>query len=324
MEKVQASVIIPAYNSHRTLQNAVEALMNQTAQNRLAEIIIVDSSDDPEALKQLKELEKNEKIRVITSGVKVMPAKQRNIGAGHAKSELLCFLDSDAYPEEEWIEKIIDVYSSGVHVGGGSYKIPEFQQDSKIAKAQYYLEFNEFMDIGKPRAKRLLPSCNLFCQKDFFHKLEGFPEIRASEDTLFGLKVNNHSKMMFFPEISVYHIFRDNPEHYYKNQVLLGKYIFIYRKYFYNSIYYKGILPYLLFPSFILIKLIRILTRIISAGRKIMVDFLPVTGLFFAGLYHWSRGFWKGIGEYHEEKQVFLENPGFTERNGKNREKVLN
>ena len=180
------------------------------------------------------------------------------------------------------------------------------------------------MDVGKPRAKRLLPSCNLFCQKDFFHKLEGFPEIRASEDTLFGLKVNNHSKMMFFPEISVYHIFRDNAEHYYKNQVLLGKYIFIYRKYFYKSIYYKGILPYLLFPAFILIKLIRILIRIFSAGSKIIADFLPVTGLFFAGLYHWSRGFWKGIGEYHEEKQVFLENTGFIESRGKNREKVLN
>lgn len=302
------SVIIPAYNSIKTLGQSVEGLMSQTVLEQIDKIIIVDSSDDEESLNQIEELKKNDRIKVITSGIRVMPAKQRNIGASIAKSEVLCFLDSDAYPAKDWVEKIIEAYRKGTRVGGGSYRLPEFQKDSKIAKAQYYLEFNEFIDSGKPGQKRMAPSCNLFCERELFNKAGGFPEIRASEDTLFGLTVSRYANIMFHPEVVVYHIFRERKDHYLNNQVLLGKYIFIYRKLFYQSFYYQGILPFLLFPGFIMIKLIRITSRIIKAGKNHFLKFLPVSGLFLTGLFYWGRGFIRGIKDFENEKETFIIN----------------
>lgn len=304
MQSPTASVIIPAYNSHKTLERSVIGCQEQTAWDNLDRIIIVDSSDDPVSLQLLEKLRKKAKVEVITSGVRVIPAIQRNIGAKNTNSNILCFLDSDAYPEKDWIERIIEVYKSGTRVGAGSYKIPDFQKDMKIAKAQYYLEFNEFIDVGKPRKKKLAPSCNLFCDRELFLEIDGFPELRASEDTLFGLKVSKHATIMFYPDICVYHIFRDTKEHFFSNQMLLGKYIYVYRKKVYNSFYYRGKLPYIFFPFFMLVKLFRILSRIAKADGDHIRQFFTTAGLFFTGLFYWGKGFWKGIGEYKNEKTM--------------------
>lgn len=306
------SVIIPAYNSHLTLGTSIEGLLKQTAFDHLDHIIIVDSSDNKEALGQLDELRKMEKVLVFTSGVRVMPAKQRNIGAKHVKSELLCFLDSDAYPSPDWIEKILEANASGIRAGGGSYRLPPFQENMIIPRAQYFLEFNEFFDVGKPRQKIMLPSCNVFCERELFNDVGGFPEIRASEDTLFGLLVNQRTALTFFPDIAIYHIFREHKGHYYNNQKLIGMYIFIYRKYIYDSVYYKGFLPYLFLPGFIFVKFSRIIIRIIRSGKMKLRYFFPTSFQFLAGLFYWSKGFWNGISEYKEVESSFSENKNLS------------
>ena len=306
------SVIIPAYNSHLTLGESLDALFSQTAYDRIEKIIIVDSSDNTEALEQLEILKKRDKLEVLTSGIRVMPAKQRNIGAKHAESELLCFLDSDAYPSPDWIEKILGFYAKGVRAGGGSYRIPPFQEDMIIPRAQYFLEFNEFFDVGEPRPKMMLPSCNIFCERKLFFEVGGFPEIRASEDTLFGLLINQRTRLMFFPDLFIYHIFREQKEHYYNNQALIGMYIFIYRKYIYNSVYYRGILPYLLLPGFIFIKLVRIVVRIVKSRKMRLKYFLPTSAQFLIGLFYWTRGFWKGIGKYKDVEALFEQNENLS------------
>lgn len=307
------SVIIPAYNSHLTLGKSIDGLLGQSAYDKIDEIIIVDSSDKKEALDQLEALRKEERVTVLTSGVRVMPAIQRNMGAKHAKSEILCFLDSDAFPSVQWVEKIIEVVASGYKVGGGSYKLPDFQVNMIIPRAQYYLEFNEFIDVGKPRPKRLVPSCNLFCQRELFLQVGGFPEIRASEDTMFGLIMNQTTPMMFFPDLIIYHIFREQKDHYYKNQILLGQYIFIYRKYIYNSVYYRGILPYLFLPGFVLVKFMRISLRLAFSGKTHIRKSLPTMFQFMKGLFFWSRGFWIGIGKYKDLESLFALNGSFTQ-----------
>lgn len=310
--KISISVIIPAYNSHVTLDKSIEGLIRQTAFDRIEKIIIVDSSDNQESLDQLDELKKIEKVMVLTSGVRVMPAKQRNIGARRSESDLLCFLDSDAYPAPDWIEKILEAHASGVRAGGGSYRLPDFQEDMIIPRAQYFLEFNEFFDVGQPRKKIMLPSCNLFCERELFLEVGGFPEIRASEDTLFGLLVNQKTRLTFFPDIAIYHIFREHKDHYYSNQKLIGMYIFIYRKYIYDSVYYRGLLPYFLLPGFILIKLTRIVFRIAKSGKMRLKYFFPTSMQFLAGLFYWSKGFWKGIGKYKDVQSLFRQNENLT------------
>ncbi|NJK86647.1 MAG: hypothetical protein HC906_12450 [Bacteroidales bacterium] len=63
-----------------------------------------------------------------------------------------------------------------------------------------------------------------------FFEVGGFPEIRASEDSLLGMAISEKTNMIFIPQAIVYHIFRENEHHFLANQEMLGKYIFIFRK----------------------------------------------------------------------------------------------
>lgn len=301
------SVIIPSYNSYKTIKFSLEELFNQSAFRNIQEIIVVDSSDDILTKELLEEYRKKNKITLIHSGIRVMPGIQRNIGAKHASGDILLFLDSDAYPEKCWAEKILKSFEDGYLAGGGSYVIPDFQKNNKLAKAQYYIEFNEYIDHGKPRYKKILPSCNLYCDRKLFLEIGGFPEIRASEDSLFGLKISKRNPLIFLPDARIYHVFRDREEHFFNNQLLLGKYIFIYRKLYFKSFYYRGILPNILFMIFMLFKFIRIHTRIIFAGKNHLREFYSCFPLFMKGLRMWGNGFKLGIKEYNKDNAVNIE-----------------
>lgn len=292
-----ASIVIPCYNSGSTIAQTLDHLLEQTAFNRILEVIVVDSSDD-DITKNIIAGYTNGKIRIITSGVQVMPAIQRNIGAKSAHGDVLCFIDADAYPADDWVERILEEYSNGARVGGGSYLVPPFQKKNKLAVAQYYLEFNEYIDTGLPRKKKMIPTCNMFCERSLFNKVGGIPEIRASEDTLFGLNVSKFEKMTFFPDVRVYHIFRENRDHYLSNQLLLGKYIYVYRRHHYNPKYLNRAYFPILYPAFMTVKFLRIFSRIVVAGPVHWRGFAWSAPLFFLGLRYWVKGFVQGSKEY--------------------------
>jgi glycosyltransferase involved in cell wall biosynthesis len=299
-----ATVIIPSYNSAATIGHTLTHLLKQTAADRLLQIIVVDSSDDGRTKEELQKFE-GEKVRVITSGIRVMPAIQRNIGAAEATGDVLCFIDSDAYPIPTWLEQILQAYSEGVRVGGGSYLVPDFQRGNAIAVAQYYLEFNEYIKRGTRRSLKMVPTCNLFCERALFEQVGGIPEIRAAEDTMFGIKVSKESPITFLPEASVYHIFREHADHYFKNQALLGTYIYVYRKQLYDNRYLNPLLVSTVLPAFLLVKLARIAPRIALAGPEHWGPFFRSSPQFFQGLWHWGQGFRRGSRDFESLRTDF-------------------
>lgn len=299
MNVTTVSVIIPSYNSTATIGHTIEGLKKQTALKSIKEILIVDSSDDEESHDNLKKQEDG-LIRVIRSGYKVIPAIQRNIGAKEAKGDLFCFIDSDAFPKEDWLEHILKAYSKGVRIGGGSYQVPDMQRKSKIAYAQYFIEFSQFIGYGKEGTVSIVPSCNIFCDRQLFLKDTGFPEVRASEDSLFCLKMGKYEKLRYFPHAVVYHIFREKSDHFLSNQRMLGKYIFLFRRQSYESFYYKGFLPYLFFPAFMIFKFARIFVRVLRTGKPHnLLYFVLSFPLILRGLSAWSAGFIDGVREYN-------------------------
>jgi glycosyltransferase involved in cell wall biosynthesis len=288
------SIVIPSYNSFNTISQTLSYIEQLNNYDAVIEVIVVDSSDDDKT-KAFLENYPSKKVKIITSGVRVMPALQRNIGAHSAKGDILAFIDSDAFPDKDWVNNIIKVFEKGIKMGGGSYLLPDFQHDNKIAIAQYYLQFNEFLPAGEDRVKQFFPSCNIFCLRDFFNEVGGFPEVRASEDTLFCLKAGEKTELLFIPSAKVNHIFRTQRKAFYRNQKLLGKYVLIYRKDYYNSILYKGIIPLLTAPLVVGIKLFRLRSRIKFAGKEHILMFKKGLGAFLVGMHYWTLGYISGI-----------------------------
>ena len=97
------SIIVPVYNSSKTIERCLNSLVNQTIKD--IEIIIVNdgSTDNTETI--IKEYEKNYKDIIKyyfkeNEGV----AKARNFGIEKAKSDYILFVDADDYIDIHLIE----------------------------------------------------------------------------------------------------------------------------------------------------------------------------------------------------------------------------
>ncbi len=286
------SVIIPSYNSCATLARTVEALLLQRT-DFSHEIIIADSSDDARTRPLLESFPEG-RVRLVSLPPKTMPALARNAGAAAAQGEILVFVDSDAYPAADWLEKIWKACREGKKLGGGSILLPPFQRRTPLAVAQYYLQFNEFMDTGAPRPKKFVPSCNLFCAKEVFAAAGGFPAIRASEDVLFCLKAGESAACWFLPEARVFHIFREEMGPFLRNQRLLGKYVCIYRRRTQNPAYLRGLAPLFLLPFILAAKFLRMTARSCAKPSSIP-GYLYSFWAFALGFLFWGKGFTEGI-----------------------------
>ena len=89
------TVIIPCYNSGKTLQRAVDSVLNQTFE-KIELIIINDGSNDTKTIKILKTIKDAIIINQKNSGL----ASARNRGFREAKGNYLVFLDAD-----DWLSK---------------------------------------------------------------------------------------------------------------------------------------------------------------------------------------------------------------------------
>jgi glycosyltransferase involved in cell wall biosynthesis len=290
---IQISVIIPSYNSSKTLLHTIEGIINQQNIDGY-EVIVVDSSDDGSMESIIHKYSLSRIIKFIRSEKRLSPSEGRNLGASHSSGNLLVFIDSDVVPSSIFLHKIKEAYESGYMAGGGGVEIPDFQRGKAIALAQYYLQFNEFLPVGENRVKMFIPSCNFFCERKLFYDAGGFPDLRASEDVMLGININRIEKVWFVPEITVSHIFRENWRSFISNQKLLGKYVAIYRKKESKSFSQTGIFPFFLAPMFFIIKCCRIMPRVLKAGLNHVVLFFISLPLFLIGLSYWTIGFVQG------------------------------
>lgn len=92
MTDKKVSVVIPSYNSGRTIRQAVESALEQSVQ---VEVIIVDdgSQDDTESV--LDAYSDDSRVRIIRNECNMGVAASRNRGVKEAACPYVAFLDSD-------------------------------------------------------------------------------------------------------------------------------------------------------------------------------------------------------------------------------------
>lgn len=289
---IEVSFIIPSYNSHKTISLTIDSICRQYSYHRVREIVIVDSSDDGRT-QDLITGYTSPKIKTILLHQKTPPGKARNIGASFTASDLLCFVDSDVVLHETWLDEIVNSFQYGRLAGSGSISMPIIQMNKRIAHAQLYLEFNEYLNTGSTRTIAMIPACNMFIQKELFEKAGGFPEMVTAEDVLFSLNIGKITPVWFVPGARCFHVFRESIGSYCSNQLLIGKRNIIYRRKIYSRWFYHGLWPIFLLPVFLLIKTTRIHQRIYRAGWMHYRNYLSSFHLFAPGLLFWALGFLK-------------------------------
>lgn len=107
-KNIEVSVVIPMYNSKRTIERALDSVVNQTYQGNIEIIVINDGSKD-DSLKIVESYKnnlnkKNVNIIIIdkeNGGV----STARNAGLKKARGKYIALLDSD----DEWLEKKLEI-----------------------------------------------------------------------------------------------------------------------------------------------------------------------------------------------------------------------
>jgi cellulose synthase/poly-beta-1,6-N-acetylglucosamine synthase-like glycosyltransferase len=144
-----------------------------------------------------------------------LPAVKRNIGIKIANGEYIAFIDSDAYPIQDWLNNAIPFFSDqsiGL-VGGPSLTPPN---DNALRQASGAIlaskigggELSKRYVIGKPTNVDDMPSSNMIIKKSFIEKLGGFnANYWPGEDTYFCMQIKKdfQKKILYSPLVAVYH-----------------------------------------------------------------------------------------------------------------------
>lgn len=101
-----ASVIIVAWNSKRYLSRCLNALSVQT--NKDFEIVIMDNGSTDNGYAGLEEKYPDLKLTLKKLNTNLGFAPANNIGAHLARGQWLALLNADAFPEPDWLERLLE------------------------------------------------------------------------------------------------------------------------------------------------------------------------------------------------------------------------
>lgn len=101
------SIIIPVFNTEKFLKQCINTVLRQTYDN--IEIILIDDASTDNSAKICEEYAKNhEKITYIKNKKNNRVSKTRNIGIEKSRGKYICFIDSDDYISENYIENLYE------------------------------------------------------------------------------------------------------------------------------------------------------------------------------------------------------------------------
>ena len=202
------NIIIPAVKVDEEVLKCLQEINKIKYQNFFVTLVL-----DLVPSKKLPKLKY--KINKIVSG-RINMSKKRNIAAKKFQSKFLAFIDSDAYPNKNWLkiaakylkEKRADI------VGGPGIPFPNQSYSQKIcylSKRSYfvtgYLSFRKYKTTR--RYCDWLESCNLIMERFFFLKYGGMDVNRyTGEDKEFFERVRKKNpalKVLYSPDLYVYH-----------------------------------------------------------------------------------------------------------------------
>jgi glycosyltransferase involved in cell wall biosynthesis len=219
--EVVVSVIIPHFNDVIRLEKCLRALMSQSIEKKIYEIIVVDNNSKED----LSFLKASYPDVIFLLEDKVGSYAARNKGLLQAKGSIIGFTDSDCIPDKDWLKngKIALESIDGCGVVGGKISLffsnPE--KKSLVEKYEKYTAFNQ-EELVKHNCNT---TANWFSYKHVLEEAGLFDaSLKSNGDTLMAKKINSLGyKIIYAPTVIVNHPARRNfSEITQKNRRILG------------------------------------------------------------------------------------------------------
>jgi glycosyltransferase involved in cell wall biosynthesis len=212
------SVVICTYNRASLLPGALDSLLQQSLDQSLFEIIVVDNNSTDSTPEVVARYLFHPHIRYVHEASQGL-AHARNRGYKESRGKYVAYLDDDARADPEWLRGILNIFDNTVPeplaVGGPIYPFYLSQ------KPEWFKDEYEIRSWGdKPRF--LLPresfsGSNMIFTRNILEKFGGFDTrvgvngttLSVGEETSLFLKLwENYSKRNVFyysPDLKVFH-----------------------------------------------------------------------------------------------------------------------
>lgn len=284
------SVIIPAYNSARTIERCVASLALQETAHRF-EIIVIDSGRDNTCTLARRVVPET---RIFHYARRLLPPRARHLGATLARGELFAFIDSDIYPDQQWMENVVRAAETGQDLVCGS--IENANPHSAVSRAEQLLMFNEFLPEAPQRPVWFSLSGNMLLRRGAYERFGPFVEVRAAEDIVFSRQLlAAGGTILFYPQMKVWHDNRTQVRHYLSNQILLGKHTALARRLVPFADTPSYAIFVLLLPLAPLAKLTKIVLRLAQQNPRNIKRVVQEFPLFFTGICAYCVGLASGV-----------------------------
>ncbi|MCF7918703.1 MAG: glycosyltransferase [Candidatus Cloacimonetes bacterium] len=214
------SIIVPVYNRADEISDFLQSFCEQSKKEDW-EIIIVDDGSSDNLMEVFTAFQEKLPLKYFHQQNKG-PGKARNLGMQEAAGNLFVFIDSDCTVPQNYIE-ILQNYLTEIEFDacGG----PDTQRDDfpPFLKAVNY-SMTSFLGTGGTRGSkgksiaRYYPrSFNMGVKKHVYEKIGGMNDLRHGQDMEFSNRIYRAGyKVVFLPDLVVYHKRRTNLSRFYK------------------------------------------------------------------------------------------------------------
>lgn len=216
----EASIIIITYNTDtKLLTQNLNSLNKQTTKD--FEIVIVDNSDNID----IKQIVSKFDLKYIKLDSNYGLTRGRNIGIRFAKGNIVIFLDDDAIPTQDYVEKHIKAFAKYNIFGLRGKALPRTNAIYNYLASHY--------DLGDQTIPWLIDlEGNSSFKRDILIEVGGFnPGIQRAgghEGTELSYRIlaryKDKSRLVYYPEAIIYHDYSDTFVQYVKKRLRHAKY----------------------------------------------------------------------------------------------------
>ena len=202
------SILICTYNRGNLIESTLRALINQQTKQPY-EIIIVNGggkNNCQQILEKWKTKFPNLKI-FITKNINL--SASRNIGLRECTGNLILQTDDDARPFPNWIERIVEAHKLYPDVGVIGGDVIDAGGTSYLSQIADMATFPHHYNTCEVRS---VPGVNSSYKKEVIDQVGKYDEMLfRGEDVDYNWRaIKNGWKVIYIPEIKVYHVHRPN------------------------------------------------------------------------------------------------------------------
>jgi len=201
---ITLSVIIPTFNSEKTIGLVLQFLYASTYKN--FEVIIVDDCSTDKTV----EIAKRYSCEIVYTEKNSGPAAARNLGVEHAQGEIILFLDSDILINKDALQRAVDFYRTNNHAKSlvGIYS----KESANKGIFQQYMALWKYFCWTNPKINQssIFEASIGSIKKETFIKLGGFsPRYKGAdvEDYEFGYRLSKKYTINLDHKIQGKHFF---------------------------------------------------------------------------------------------------------------------